>query len=623
MVDFNNNHTAINTEKTVLDLFAECVANNSTGTAIVDGENIITYSELEKRSNAVAYFLLKRKLNKGGFVPICTEKSIDAIVGLLGVLKAGGCFVPLNSYLPTERLSQVLAEIDSDFILCSQEVFDDLKDQVEQECILLDNITFKESETKEFPKITNANQNAYMIYTSGSTGMPKGVMVGHAALYDRTLMWKDLYQLDENTNLLQMANFSFDVFIGDVCRSLFIGGKLVLAHAQNFEPYTLYAAIEKHQIHTLEFTPSIVIPLMKYIDENDLSIRNLKTVIIGSDVCGVKEFETLTKRFGNSLRIVNSYGSTETTIDASCFETTADFNFNQYHSLPIGKPLRNTSFYILDKSLNPLPMGVIGEMYIGGVGVANGYFNRPELTAEKFIDNPFKEGEKMYRTGDLGRWLPSGDIEYIGRQDDQVKLRGYRIELGEIEKNLERLEGITKSLVTVQGEGSDAYLVGYYTSQEAITRQEIEGHLQAFLPEYMIPSVYVHLEYFPLTSNGKIDRKSLPKAQAGAHQEYQAPRSVLEEQMTLLWSDILKMDAETIGVTSSFFELGGHSLSAISLKYQVLKSIGFDLSIRDIFMNPTIQTLAEFIDNSTWLSDENFNQNEEDGDEDDYMEITI
>ena len=206
-----------------------------------------------------------------------------------------------------------------------------------------------------------------------------------------------------------MASFSFDVFMGDLCRTLFCGGTLVLAHTHNFEPASLYNTIKEHQIDILEFTPGIIIPLMNYIFDNQLSTEGLRTIIIGSDTCGVAEFETLVNRFGDDLRIINSYGTTETAIDASYFEANANFDFKNCNSLPIGKPIRNTSFYILDENLNLLPLGVIGEIYIGDVGVANGYFNRPELTASRFIMDPFREGAKMYRTGDLGRWLPEGN----------------------------------------------------------------------------------------------------------------------------------------------------------------------------------------------------------------------
>ncbi|PSF28880.1 non-ribosomal peptide synthetase, partial [Aphanothece hegewaldii CCALA 016] len=452
------------------------------------------------------------------------------------------------------------------------------------------------------------NNLAYIIYTSGSTGQPKGVMLEHLGLVNIYHAWSSTYQLTKNChNYLQMASFSFDVFTGDWVRCLCSGGKLVIC-PQEFllEPDKLYHLIQQEQINCAEFVPAILRNLMQYLNQTQQKLESMKLLIVGSDTWYLSEHQAIQQLCSPDTRVINSYGVTEATIDSSYFEST--HLTNQPNKItPIGQPFPNTQLYILDPYLQPVPVGVTGELHIGGRQLARGYLNRSELTTEKFIPHPFsdKPFAKLYKTGDLARYLSDGNIEYVGRIDNQIKLRGFRIELGEIEAVLTQHSAIDEALVIVsQAIPEQQKLIAYIVTKNSdIETSQIKTYLQDKLPEYLIPAVYVILDAFPLTPNGKIDlaeirfaaRNALPKTDLLNNDLSIAPRNSTEQLIADIWTDILKL--EKVGIYDNFFELGGHSLLATQIMSRVREEFKIEIPLRTLFETPTIIGLAEFIIN--------------------------
>ncbi|MCI0470108.1 MAG: condensation domain-containing protein, partial [Candidatus Aminicenantes bacterium] len=409
---------------------------------------------------------------------------------------------------------------------------------------------------------------------------------------------------------LQMASFSFDVFAEDLARTFLNGGKMVITPTLAVEPGILYELIKTHQVTIFESTPSYIIPFMQYIYDNRLTLDHLQLVIMGADVCPAGDFKELLARFGKQMRIVNSYGVTEATIDSSFYEEYNLENLPSHGSVPIGKPFPNVKFYILDAGGKPLPVGVPGELYIGGKGVARGYLYRMELTAEKFVfnnnrsyksDRSYESNffDKLYKTGDLARWLPDGNIEFSGRIDYQVKIRGYRIELGEIESRLLQHPDVREAVVLEKGEISgDKYLCAYFVSDKNLESTELREFLGRKLPEYMVPWFFIRLEKLPLSANGKIDRKALPEIQAVEKSEYAHPRDKTDEQIIEIWSRVLAVEKEKIGIDDNFFDLGGNSLKAIIIASYMHKQFAVRIRLVDIFQIQTVHGMADFIKES-------------------------
>ncbi|MFK7033461.1 condensation domain-containing protein, partial [Flavobacterium oreochromis] len=442
--------------------------------------------------------------------------------------------------------------------------------------------------------ISKPDNLAYIIYTSGTTGQPKGVMIENRSVANIYESWKKEYQLEKiEINLLQLASISFDVFVGDICRSILNGGKMVICpNNVKLDYQSLYELLKKHKISILEGTPSLLLGLCDLIITKKLDFSFLKIFIFGSDSFNNQDFLSIRNKFGNSIKVINSYGVTEVTIDSTYFD---DALIKFRGTTPIGKPFSNTQIYIGNKN-RLAPIGVYDRLHISGSGLSRGYLNKPELTAEKFIVNPFVEGTKMYDTGDLARWLPDGNIEFLGRADFQVKIRGYRIELGEIETSLSQFsQDIAQVVVEAKEINSEKVLVAYYTTREnkEIDKTNLREYLQSKLPEYMVPSYFVELETIPLTPNGKIDRKGLPSVSGEdlIRREYIAPRNATEEQLVTIWQEVLGV--ENIGITDSFFELGGHSLMAAQVLNKMHQRLSLQISFKDFFATPTIEGISK------------------------------
>lgn len=575
-------------------LFEEQAEHSPNRPAVVFKDQTLTYRELNEKANQLARTLRKKGVGRESIVGIMADRSLDMVTGILAILKAGGAYLPLDPGYPKERIEYMLKDSAADVLLIQNHLIGNIS--FTGEILDISQSDAYDSDGSNLRPVNTSGDLAYVIYTSGTTGNPKGVMVEHRNLIHAHYTWKKHYELAEcQVNLLQLASISFDVFAGDLCRSLFNGGTMyIVPDDAKLEMNLLYEMIKKHSIHMFESTPSFVIPFMKYIHHHQLDISSMKLLIMGSDNCAIKDYKWLVEQYGKSMRIINSYGVTEASVDSGYYEEQLD-NIPDIANTPIGKPLDNTAFYILDSSLNPQPVGVYGELYIGGEGVARGYLNNPELTREKFVPNLFEAGRKMYKTGDLARWLPDGNVEFLGRIDHQVKIRGFRIEIGEIEARLLDKQEISEAVI-IDREDSKGYkyLCAYITAQKNINTNELREYLSNHLPDYMIPSYFIQISKMPLTPNGKVDRKALPEPDEDVKtaSEYEAPRNETEEKLIAVWQEVL--DRDKIGINDNFFEIGGDSIKALQIVSKLSRA-DLKLQVKDLFTNPAIKQLSKYV----------------------------
>jgi amino acid adenylation domain-containing protein len=595
LVEWNDTQVDYPHDLCIHELFAEQVERNPDAVAVAFEEQQLTYDELNCRANQLAHCLRSLGVGADVLVGICVERSLEMIVGLLGILKAGGAYVPLDPDYPQERLSFMLADTQIKVLLTQQNLVEKLqKHQVKLVCLDTDSPVIAQcsQDNAIAPPIADvqATNLAYVIYTSGSTGQPKGVEVVHRGV-NRLLFGVNYVHLDETQRFLQIAPISFDASTFEIWGALLHGARCVLFPESIPTAQSLSEEIHKHGITVLWLTSAL---FNSIIDDDPQALSGIKQLLIGGEALSLahvnRAFETLP-----FTQIINGYGPTESTTFTCCYpiprkiETTIE-------SIPIGSPIANTQVYILDDYLQPVPVGVPGELHIGGAGLARGYLNRPELTQEKFIPNPF-DNSKLYKTGDLARYLPDGNIEYLGRIDHQVKIRGFRIELGEIEAVLSQHEDVQISCVIVREDTpGEKQLVAYIVPQKdvTLTTSELRQFLGNKLPGYMIPSAFVMLDSLPLTPNGKVDRRALKApAHTSNSDRFIEVRNQLELKLLQIWSNILKIDK--IGVQDNFFDLGGHSLLAPYLMTQIKQQIGKDIPVKDLFQNPTIEQLAAII----------------------------
>ncbi|ASZ13464.1 non-ribosomal peptide synthetase [Chitinophaga pendula] len=578
----------------ILSIFRQQVANHPAKTAVVYKDQALSYATLDQHANAVAAHLESLGLQTGDIVGIMVERSAWMIVTLLGVLKAGGAYLPVDPEYPQERIDYLLQDSQASLLLTHQKWQERVPASIT--AIAIEDIPLQPIKTVNH--LVTPGQLAYVIYTSGTTGRPKGAMITHGAVSNIAQAWKQAYRLDSfEVSLLQMASFSFDVFTGDVIRTFVSGGQMVICPSSvRLEIASLYALLAKHRVNIFESTPALIIPLMDHVYEQQLDISFLKLLILGSDSCPVAHFKRLTERFTPGMRVINSYGVTEACIDSGYYEAPAALLPNAGNT-PIGQPLNNYIYYVCNHQHQLVPVGIPGELYIGGPGVASGYLGREALTAEKFIPLG-RDGQRVYRTGDIVRWLPDGNLEFAGRKDDQVKVRGFRIELQEIESVLLTQTGIKEALVTVYGKDSEQALVAWYvTSDASISAATLREGLKHSLPDHMIPAYFIPLERLPLTPNGKVDRKALPDPLRYMDQQTvitNAPVTGTEQTLLTIWQDVLRR--HRIGITDNFFELGGHSLKATNAVARIYKTFQVNLPLNIFFSQPTIAAQAAYID---------------------------
>ncbi len=565
--------------------------------AIIYEDKRLTYSQLEQRANQLARKLLELEIGPDKLVAVLMDRSLEMVVALLGILKAGGAYVPLDPGYPQERLSFMLNDARAPVLLTQSKFLGHIETS-SAHCLCLDtewSQIDQQSVDKPDVQIT-PDHLAYVIYTSGSTGKPKGVMISHRAICNRLFGMQDQYALTADDLVLQKTPFSFDVSVWEFFWPLLSGAQLVLAKPGGHKDSAYLAhLIKKQQISVLHFVPSM---LAIFLDEPRLEkyCPSLRHVICGGETLSC---ELQNKYFSRlSAKLHHLYGPTEAAIDVSYWQCRKD---GAHHIAPIGRPVANTQLYILDGQMKPVVAGKTGELHIGGVQVARGYLNRPELTAEKFIEDPFSKGadKRLYKTGDLARYLPDGNIQFLGRIDHQVKIRGFRIELGEIEYSLETYSAIKQAVVIVrEDEPGMKHLVAYcvLNAGQQLNMAEIRKYLQEKIPDYMVPAAFVELGEMPLTPNGKADRSALPapeRHRPELDKAYVAPRDDLEIFIAELWRELLNLDQ--IGIHDRFFELGGDSIQAARFIARLQKKLGESIYVATIFEAPSIAEYADFL----------------------------
>ncbi|EAZ91849.1 non-ribosomal peptide synthetase [Crocosphaera chwakensis] len=577
-----------------------------------EGESL-TYGELNAKANQLAHYLREQGLQPDNLVGIALERSLEMVIGLLGILKAGAAYVPIDPSYPGDRIAYMLEDSKVSMLLTQGKLVDQLPvTDASLLCLDDDWKSLATYSTDNPPHIGTVDHLAYMIYTSGSTGKPKGAMNCHRGIVNRLLWMQEAYQLEASDRILQKTPFSFDVSVWEFFWPLMTGATLVVAKPEGHKDSAyLTNIIQQEQITTLHFVPPM---LQVFIEEPDISgCTSLKRVICSGEALPYD----LQERFFAHLdcELHNLYGPTEAAIDVSYWQCQPNSTLKK---VPIGRPVANTQLYILNQALKPVPVGAVGELHIGGVQVGKGYLNRPQLTAEKFINDPFSQDAeaRLYKTGDLCRYLPDGNIEYLGRIDHQVKIRGFRIELGEIEGVLTQHPDVREVVVIVRQDHFDnKQLVAYVVSPlfpdddeqvmtiEGKLSQALRDYLKDKLPDYMIPFAFVLLPSLPLTPNGKIDRRSLPIPTAftrSSQQRFIPPRDGLEQQLVEIWEEILNL--APISVQDSFFELGGHSLLAVRLISKISEVFDRLLPLATLFQHSTIEELANLLRSSDTVS---------------------
>jgi amino acid adenylation domain-containing protein len=597
-VDWNGTHTKTMPNACIHELFEEQARANPDAVAVVFNDTKLTYGQLNQRANQLARGLRKTGVAPETLVGIYVERSLELVIGILGILKAGGAYLPLDPVYPPERIAFMLADASPKVVLTQQSLRATLPKtditilSLDADSKWLDSESFTDVE-----KRVQLENLAYVIYTSGSTGKPKGTLVTHrnvARLFQATEEW---FRFSARDVWTLFHSHAFDFSVWELWGALAYGGRLVVVPFWvSRSPNTFYELLSQERVTVLNQTPSAFRQLL-HAEETRQESRSLalRLVIFGGEALEMHSLKPWFDRHGDECpRLVNMYGITETTVHVTYrVLSKADLNSGSV----IGIPIPDLKIYVLDGSQKPVPTGVPGELYVGGAGVARGYLNRPELTAEKFLPNPFttKEGDRLYRSGDLARYLPNRDLEYLGRIDDQVKIRGFRIELGEIESKLSQCPSVREAVVVAREQTpGDKRLVAYITPKDTAPNVgELQEFLKAALPEYMVPSAFVILDRLPLSPNGKVDRKALPAPTATEPSPGNSPippGNDLEQTIATIWRDILKKPH--IGLDQNFFEAGGDSIRLASAHARLQELLGRQFPVTDLFTHTTIRSLA-------------------------------
>lgn len=577
--------------ETLVSLFEKQILNTPDNEALVYRDKSINYADLDRKTNKVLSLLRANNIGKGDVVGLMLEKSPELIACLIAILKAGAAYLPMNVEHPEQRNKAIIRDSGMTALLIDQNTQDY---NTHVPTILISPSNIEEQNQEGLMSDVDIDDTAYIIYTSGSTGIPKGVAISHSSVVNLIMSQKEYFEIDQNERILQFSSITFDASVEQIWLALSSGATLILPNQEvlgdnaSFENF-----IFNNKITHLHATPS-------FLDSIELNMpNNLIRVVAGGEPC--KKQTAL--KYLNDYRFYNKYGTTETTVTSTIAEITDGQGI-----ISIGKPIRNTSVYILDKQMKPAPLGTKGELYLGGAGLAKGYLNNPQLTTKVFIDHPFVEGEILYKTGDMARWKDNGDIECLGRIDNQVKVRGYRIELGEIENKLADHELIKDAVVIAIARGGEKMLVAYYVAPDALDVHEIKGYLQKKVPSYMIPVQFVHMEKMLVNSSGKVNRKMLPEP-IQIEREYIAPTNETEESLVEILSSVIKMKKEEISITDNFFDLGGNSLSAMTVVNKIQKRFNVGFTLRELFSNPIVKVMADNIGARTWLNDDKLEEN--------------
>ncbi|MEW6734729.1 MAG: amino acid adenylation domain-containing protein, partial [Acidobacteriota bacterium] len=588
LYQWNDTDVQYRTDRCIHELFEEQVERSPESVAVVFEDQTLSYRELNNRANQLAHYLQAMGVGPDQLVGLCMERSIEMVVAILGILKAGGAYLPLDPDYPLDRINFMLEDAEVSLLLTQRRLIDSLfKHWTQVVCLDTEwRELARHSEENPSSKVT-ADNLAYVIYTSGSTGKPKGVMVAHRGVNNLAEAQINIFGVQTDSRVLQFASLSFDASVFEIMMAFKVGATLLLGSREALLPgLPLMQLLRDGKITNITLPPSA----LTYLPEEE--IATLRTIVVAGEACTTE----IVERWAGRHQFFNAYGPTEATV----WSTVAECN-QGIEKLTIGRPIANTQVYILDRNLQPVPIGVAGELYISGVGLARGYLNHAELTAERFIPNPFsnKIGERLYKSGDLARYLADAHIEFLGRIDDQIKLRGFRIELGEIEAVLLQHPNIRENIVLMkESANGDKQLVAYIVANDEmmLTVSQLRSFLSERLPDYMIPAAFVVLTTLPLTPNGKVDKRALlelAQMKAGLDNEFVIARTPIEEIVTGIWSELLKI--EYIGVYDNFFELGGHSLLATQVISRIRNIFQIELSLRSLFEAPTVVGLANKI----------------------------
>ncbi|KAI9239023.1 MAG: hypothetical protein BYD32DRAFT_460189 [Podila humilis] len=599
--EWNNTETPYPSNFCVHQLFENQAKSSPEVIAIVHKDRSMTYSRLNAHGNSIARQLAAAGVKAGDHVAIMLDRSIEHVAVQLAILKAGAAYVPIDTKAPVERQTYIASDSGVKLLLTDEKTV--VPAQIEVPVLRLGaNVDFTE-DTDIFDSAhtsTSSTDTAYIMYTSGSTGRPKGVMVPHRGI-SRLFFNNALATIGPGDCMAFASNPAFDQSVYEIWAPLLTGARLVVIdHDTLLDPHRLAEALVRHEVTFLRLTNAVI---QQYAGIIGRTMSKLRYLIGAGEQGSLKGYSAIVEH-GGSVCLINSLGTTETTVDATMYVATSAIN--QLDRLPIGRPISNTRLYVLDKNRKPVPLGVTGELYIGGPGVANGYLNRPDLTAERFLPDPFSNapGARMYKTGDLARWLPDGNLIYLGRDDFQVKIRGFRIELGEIEERLSEHPQVHEAVVVAAGEGGDKRLVAYIAAAaDDKLATSLRDHLASILPEYMIPSAFVRMDVFPLNNNGKVDRRALPDPDGSSFvtNEYADPEGDIECALVEIWTELLKI--ERVGRHDNFFALGGHSLLAVRLMNRLSTTLGVQLSLSTLYQKPTLSDLAEVLSNSVAQED--------------------
>ncbi|WP_147206279.1 non-ribosomal peptide synthetase, partial [Segetibacter aerophilus] len=579
-VEFNDTFLAAEGSKSLIDCFEAQVAKTPYNTALLFGEEKITYKKLDDLSNQLAHLLISNGVKSGDLVPLCIDRSIEIIVGILGILKAGATYVPIDPDYPAERINFIVQDTKAKIVVTKN-----LQVGIGNIGFIIDlgnGMNALNGFSKERPfQALNSSTLAYVIYTSGSTGTPKGVLIDQASVVSLVAWHLKEFEVTSDSKATSVAGVGFDAFVWEIWPYLLVGASINIIDNNTRLLIDALIALYKSQGITHSFISTALVE--EFVAKSRDDIRSLKFLLTGGDKLASINLADI------NYTLVNNYGPTENTVVATSYKLPALIDT----STPlIGAPISNTKIYITNNQVQLSPIGVFGEICIGGKGLAKGYLNRPELTAEKFIANPFKpEGsELMYKSGDLGRWLPNGNIEFLGRKDDQIKVRGHRVEIGEIEAVVLQSGLVKQVLIFVREEN----LVGFVITEERLDKEVLISYLQKKLPSYMVPFFWIELDHFPLTANGKIDKKALLEIdlsqQLQDRKGFVSPRNKIEVRLAQIWEQVLHVNG--VGIYDNFFELGGHSLLALRLVAALEKEFLVSVSIKEVFTNPTIADLS-------------------------------
>jgi amino acid adenylation domain-containing protein len=601
--EWNNTRADFPEGACIHHLFEAQVARTPDAIAAEFNGQTITYAQLNRRANQLAHRLQRLGIGPDQLVGICVERSLEMIVAMLGVLKAGGAYVPLDPTYPRERIAFMIEDAGLRVMLTQSRLKPNIPSTTVDSLCIDDSESFAD-ESKDNPNVEMSSRNlAYVIYTSGSTGNPKGVMIEHRSLVSFSEAATGAYEIKAGDRVLQFASICFDLSVEEIYPALTHGAAVVLrTEAMISSPQDFLGCCDRWKLTILDLPTAYWHDLTAALGGDQMKMpATVRLVIIGGEKASHDRVLAWRQNVGDRVRLMNTYGPTETTVVATMYDLTNWDRASALKNIPIGRPIANTNVYVLNQSLRPVPTGVAGELYIGGEGLARGYVKRPELDAERFVSHPFSDdaNERLYKTGDLVRYRADGNIEFLGRVDNQVKLRGFRVELEEIEMALRSHADVSECVVVLhEDRDGDKRLVAYVVpvGGSQIVMADLRNHLKAKLPAYMLPAIFELIEALPLMPNGKIDRRALPEPQQSSSEmdeSFVAPRTPVEQLLATIWCEVLKLSR--MGIHDNFFEFGGHSLLAARVVSSIRAQLDVELNMVDVFQAPTIAGLAELL----------------------------